>query len=361
MTNRTLVQETCTNPGTGTTVNLNGAVSSRRSFASSFSNGQTCFYVLSDGLISEWGIGTFSTGSPNTLSRTTVLGNSAGTTSRLNFTGTTNVYNAVPAEYSSFMTSDWGGTAGGSANALTCTIPLPLPATLPSGLRGYLVANATNTGNVTLSVNGTTAAPLRLYNGLEVPPNAIWSGDLIEWVRVGSEYRICDPSFTSLTALSTVNLASGGSTSDFTLDSRYRRFEFAGTAVYSSSTNFQISARVSRDGGATYDAGASDYYDAYSFQSNSLNAGSLITSSILISESIVANGPISFTSSITPGDGAFGATIFGNSASINPANTAFTTGTFSGYRNATGRATNLRFVGSQVFAGGVLTLYGARV
>lgn len=90
-----LVQETCNNPGTGT-VNLQGAVSGRRSFVDAIGNGNTCFYAISDGTKSEWGVGTVTAGTPNTLARTTCLGNTNGTTDKLNFTGACNVYVAPP-------------------------------------------------------------------------------------------------------------------------------------------------------------------------------------------------------------------------------------------------------------------------
>ncbi len=104
---KNFVLETANAPGTSTTFNLAGASTDRFSFAGAgFSNGDLVFYVMDDGAQFEWGIGTFNTGSPNTLSRTTVKGNSAGNTSRLNFTGTTDIYNDVPAEYLPFIDSN---------------------------------------------------------------------------------------------------------------------------------------------------------------------------------------------------------------------------------------------------------------
>jgi hypothetical protein len=98
MSNRTLVHETANAPGTNVTFNLAGPVSGRRSFAMAFVTGAPAFYVITDGVQSEWGLGTFTAGAPNQLSRTTVYGNSINTTARLNFTGVVDVYNALPAE-----------------------------------------------------------------------------------------------------------------------------------------------------------------------------------------------------------------------------------------------------------------------
>jgi len=94
---RDFVEETASAPGTAATFNLAGALTGRVTFGSVFTSGALCFYYMDDGSQAEWGIGTFTSGAPNTLTRTTVLGNTAGTTARLNFTGTTRVYNEIPS------------------------------------------------------------------------------------------------------------------------------------------------------------------------------------------------------------------------------------------------------------------------
>src|ERR1043165_8261929 len=93
-----LVLETANAPGTGT-INLLGAQPERVSFYTGFGSPSSAlvYYVVSDNTIAEWGIGTFTHGSPDTLARTTVIGNTSGTTARLNFTGTCKVYNSLPA------------------------------------------------------------------------------------------------------------------------------------------------------------------------------------------------------------------------------------------------------------------------
>ncbi|HEY0185685.1 MAG TPA: hypothetical protein VGC09_23020, partial [Rhodopila sp.] len=52
---------------------------------------------------------------PNTLTRGTVLGNSAGTTARLNFTGATKVFNDIPAERSVYADGTGAVTIGSSS------------------------------------------------------------------------------------------------------------------------------------------------------------------------------------------------------------------------------------------------------
>lgn len=112
------VQETANAPGTAATINLGGAAAGRLPFVPTFASGTVVFYGMDDGTLAEMGIGTVTAGSPNTLARTTVLWNSAGTTARINFLGSVRVYNAVPAERGIFLRSDGtvqNATATGSA------------------------------------------------------------------------------------------------------------------------------------------------------------------------------------------------------------------------------------------------------
>lgn len=148
-------------------------------------------------------------------------------------------------------------------------------------------------------------------------------------------------------------------TVDFVLPSIYTSFKLIGTTLYSASASFQVSLRTSTNNGASYAAGASDYETAYSFQSNTLLAGSVSSSSIILTESSAANVPHDFIANISPGDGAFGLRVHGTSRGLNVAGSKYYTGTFQGLRSAVTRATNIRVVGSVAFANsGVLTLIG---
>lgn len=92
------VQETANAPGTATTINLAGPVTGRRGFVAVFGGGATVDYVLDDGTQYEYGEGTITAGSPNTLTRTTVRENSLGTLARLNFSGATRVLCMLAAQ-----------------------------------------------------------------------------------------------------------------------------------------------------------------------------------------------------------------------------------------------------------------------
>lgn len=97
------VLETANAPGTTASVDLLGAPTGRRTWLSAFSSGAAVCYFLDDGAQAEWGEGTVTSGSPNTLSRDTVVGNTAGGTTRLNFAGSVRVYCALPAEKSLYL------------------------------------------------------------------------------------------------------------------------------------------------------------------------------------------------------------------------------------------------------------------
>ncbi len=97
------ILESASAPGTSATVNLAGPPAGRRSFASVFATGVDVFYFMDDGTQGEWGMGIFTAGAPNTLTRTTVLNNTSGTTARLNFVGLVNVYNEIPSAKSLYI------------------------------------------------------------------------------------------------------------------------------------------------------------------------------------------------------------------------------------------------------------------
>lgn len=107
------VVENANNPGTGT-INLAGAATGPFvSFATRFSTGDKPFYGITDETSQrEIGIGTFTIGSPNTLTRDTVLSNTSGTTSKLNFTGLVFVYNPLPASHAVYADENGDVTLG---------------------------------------------------------------------------------------------------------------------------------------------------------------------------------------------------------------------------------------------------------
>lgn len=144
------VQETGTvSTGTGS-VNLAGAVNGYQSFITGIGNGNTTYYTIYDstGYTWETGIGTVASGSPNTLARTTVLSNSAGTQpSKVSFStsNTLNIWCDLPSE-----TAILGGSGQAiMVNQTTATQNY----TIATGTNGFSVGPVTTAGGVTVTVS----------------------------------------------------------------------------------------------------------------------------------------------------------------------------------------------------------------
>jgi len=100
------VKETSTTAGTGT-LTLAGAASGFRSFAD-IGNGNTTYYAIVDSTAGTWevGIGTY-TASGTTLARNTILSNSSGTTSAINFAANSkDVFVTYPSDKSVYEDGD---------------------------------------------------------------------------------------------------------------------------------------------------------------------------------------------------------------------------------------------------------------
>ena len=110
------VKETSTTTGTGT-LNLAGAVTGFVTFVSGIGNSNTTYYAIFEQGTNnfEIGIGTVTDATPDTLARTTVINNSAGNTSKINFSGTLDVFCTMPASKSVYLDST--GTPVGAASA----------------------------------------------------------------------------------------------------------------------------------------------------------------------------------------------------------------------------------------------------
>jgi hypothetical protein len=92
------VKETTTTTGTGT-VNLAGASTGYQTFVAGVGSTNTCYYCIAGQTTAEWevGLGTVTSGSPNTLARNTVLA-SSNANSAVNFSaGTKDVFVTYPA------------------------------------------------------------------------------------------------------------------------------------------------------------------------------------------------------------------------------------------------------------------------
>ena len=110
------VKETSTTTGTGT-LDLAGASVGFVTFVAGIGNSNTTYYAINAQGTSNWevGIGTVTDATPDTLARTTVLNNSLGTTAKINFSGTLDVFCTMPASKSVYLDST--GDPVGAASA----------------------------------------------------------------------------------------------------------------------------------------------------------------------------------------------------------------------------------------------------
>lgn len=201
------VLETVNAPGTSASVNLIGAVTGRKTFRSKFASGATCFYYMEDGSLFECGMGILTYGSPDTFNRQTVLDNSSGTTSRINFAGTTRIYNEIPSQRalwrdaagnldleSRFISALWyGGSSTGTASAYVVTLPKTVTS-YAGGLEFKFRPHVNCAAGATLNV-GQGAKPIYRFNSYGVLPicaDEIGAGQIVHMIYdPTSDYFLC--------------------------------------------------------------------------------------------------------------------------------------------------------------------------
>lgn len=154
------VQETTATTGTGT-LSLLGATAQMQGFVAGIGNGNACNYCLLSGNGTDWetGYGTVTSGTPNTLSRDTVLA-SSNSGSKISLTGTSTVFCTAPA---SFLVNIWvacqiftsSGTYTPSAGVTAADV------TIVGGGGGSGSAAATGAGQVAIGGGGAAGGACR--------------------------------------------------------------------------------------------------------------------------------------------------------------------------------------------------------
>lgn len=205
---RNIIEETAAAPGAATSFALNGPTTGRLPWihAQTFATLDVVFYAI-EGAVSgavkvEWGIGKVTAGPPTVFERTQVVGNSDGTTNRLNFTGAVRVYNDVPAEHMTYMKpvgllkaspaqiggALWATMSGGPNDLVVNT---PESSTLRPGTMILCYMDLAPTGLVTVNVNGAGALPLYTSERLRQANAGDWSADaLVVIVWDGARWRM---------------------------------------------------------------------------------------------------------------------------------------------------------------------------
>ena len=213
------VRETTTTTGTGT-INLGGAVTNFETFAANLSNSDTTYYAIVDNTNGafEVGLGTFSTGSPNTLARTTPIA-SSNSNSAVNFgVGTKDVFITIPASKMVVEDGDNNVSVGGDVSVgddltvLGGVIEFKSNSGSPASLKMY--CETSNQHHQTLQPQPHTASAA---NTLRLPNSG--SSDTQDLVAVDIAQTLTNKTLTSpvieTVTGSTITLDSAG---DITLD-----------------------------------------------------------------------------------------------------------------------------------------------
>jgi hypothetical protein len=86
----------------------------------------------------------------------------------------------------------WGGTAGGTANALTISVGGP-PTAYAEGQRFAFVVASNNTGAATLAVTPLSAKSIRRLDGSTLAAGDLVAGELISVIYDGTNFRLSSP------------------------------------------------------------------------------------------------------------------------------------------------------------------------
>jgi hypothetical protein len=86
----------------------------------------------------------------------------------------------------------WGGTAGGTANALTISVGGP-PTAYAEGQRFAFVVASNNTGTATLNVNGLGAKAINRPNGNTLQADDLVAGELVGVTYVNGTFWLSSP------------------------------------------------------------------------------------------------------------------------------------------------------------------------
>ena len=160
------IKETASAPGVGA-VTLLGAASGFRSFAD-IGNGNDTYYCIADQSGNNWevGLGRWATG--NTLTRTTVLSNSLGTTALINFTsGTQDVFVTYPSG-KALLGDTSAVTSTGTGSVVLSTAPsIAGGATIDGTTQDINIGTSQTTGALNIGTNTARTSSIYIGNSNE--------------------------------------------------------------------------------------------------------------------------------------------------------------------------------------------------
>lgn len=179
------VKETTPTLGTGP-ISFGGAVTGFRAFSSAFVSGVDIYYAIQNDTNTEWevGIGAVTTGTPWTLARTTVLASSnAG--SLVSFTSVAKeVFATLPATILTRLQNSTRTrlTSVAGSNIITAVLTPAITAYVEGQVFQFIAA-ATNTGVVTINIDGLGVSPVTKNGVAPLTSGDIASGQAYILIR----------------------------------------------------------------------------------------------------------------------------------------------------------------------------------
>lgn len=214
------VVENANNPGTGDIHLAGAAPGSYVTFATRFSSGDKVFYGISDESTQrEIGIGTFTAGTPNIISRDTVLSNTSGNTSKLNFAGLVFVYNICPASHTVFV--DESDVVNLGSADVTTTGTVSAADVSATGTVSAVDINATGTISSEMI---STVQILVSPNGADIVGDSTLNGLITQNILLGSSFTIFQLAGTTVGSIT-----GSGSTTSYNTTSDQRLKDEAGS------------------------------------------------------------------------------------------------------------------------------------
>lgn len=256
------VLETTTTQGTGT-ISLAGPVSGFQGFLDGVSTGSKVPYIINDATDWEVGIGTVTSGSPDTLSRDTVHA-SSNSNAAVNWgPGTRNVRLGPTANLTVIRDENLNlingfGTVGGTATAQTLTLD-PAPTAMSDGMLLIWPSAGAITTASQINVNGLGAKDIR-WKGAALKNGAFAASDLMMgYYRSGTNVieLITPPKYAMFTAKGTA-IASAGTTDIGAADSQFVSVTGTTTITSLGASTDQNHVWVQFDGALTLTHHASD-------------------------------------------------------------------------------------------------------
>lgn len=259
----------------------------------------------------------------------------------------------------------WGGTAGGTANALTVTTSPPLLARFP-GLLITLIGASANTAAATLNDNALGAVSIRRPDGTTLLPGDILAGEMVQVTWDGSLWRRANwPDGMIRVDRRT---ASASAQIDIVLPAGFTEFELHFDGVRPATDAANLSLQTSTDGGSTFAVTAADYNNTVEAtrpgSSNVLSLSDAVATAIALSTAAdTANTAVSINGKVRffIGDGTRQPSFRTESSALEDSVAALTMMRGFGVRSATTAINAIRIkMSSGNISIGRFRLYGIR-